>query len=148
MTVEVAESFDWLTPAPKGAAPRTPVRFGMMKMRSAPARPYVLLTEEVVARLGGRAMRYRVGFGRGYSAGHLRVIQDDMGPFEATRMPGRGDSATFRILLPHVEALPDAKIGAEPVAHSFPGKPPQLDIELPGWSLKRPQPKALPNPKG
>lgn len=76
-------TWDELEPDTRRVAPATPVRVGMRKVRGGRARMVVIVDREILERLGGRAMRYRLAAGRGAAGHQVHVAQDDQGRFEA-----------------------------------------------------------------
>lgn len=127
-------SFEDLTPQPKGCSALVPVKVGMMKMRSARARAYIVFRRDVLERLGGKCWRYRVALGKGENAHQVAVTQDDAGPFEAR--PLKGDRA-FLIRLPVVDRFPNEKLPTTECPHHVGGANRVL-VDLPSWAWKTP----------
>lgn len=120
--------------ASKGnAQPKEPVRIAMSKMRTAPARMVLLIRRDVLAKLGGRAERYRIHVGRVEDRHRLKLVQDDQGPFEAN-VAGQ-KSSVMRIRLPFIEQFPDCKIAAQGVAfEQLQTQRNALLVTLPAWA--------------
>lgn len=137
-------SWDELEPDTKTAAPKAPVRVQMVKMKSAArARMWVLVETDILTRLGGKALRYKVQVGKGPVGHQLRIQQDDAGRFEAgpcgppkaSGQPNRYQ----RIRLPVVDHLPDEPIKAVACEYAIEKATRSLIITLPAWAWHKRQ---------
>lgn len=130
-------SFEELKPLPKPAKTSAPVRVGVRAVANSvkPSRLTVLLKDQVLAKLPGGGRRYCVGLGKGEDR-HLLKIRpdDDAGLFQATELKARGNTGTFRIMLPPNDRWPICKVPMREVAFEIDTKSKAIVITLPDWA--------------
>lgn len=126
-------AFEEIFPGSGSPAKKVPLRVGMSKMRSAPARMVLLVQREVLSRLGAGAERYRLHLGRVDNKHQILIVRDDQGPFEAN-VAGQ-KSTVMRLRLPVVSQFPSCSIKPEPADFEIVRQPKVgLVVNLPAWA--------------
>lgn len=131
----VIDEGSWLDlqPDQKPAAPLEPVRFGLMKMRKAPARGVVLLRREIVDLLRMETHRVDIRLGQGANTHQLAILPNPQGLFELLEVVTGKGGGTWRVRLPRVERWPDVAYSSVGVKYEIRelGKRSMLVINLP-----------------
>ena len=126
---------DWqeLEPDAKAAPARAPVRFGLRKVRTAPAKGRLLLRRDVVAALGMENWRCNIRLGKGARKHQIALVPDKAGRFELQELGKVKGGGTFGVTLPIIEEFPD--ISLPPAERSYKieteGKRKILVVDLP-----------------